>query len=556
MAIMYPERAPSSFTGAERAEQKVYERLQADLPDDVHVLHSLPYVESRKEGGRDGEIDFVIADPTRGLLVLEVKGGKEIGARSTGEWYSVSHSGAVHTIKDPYRQARRNLYAITREIRQAGLFGGADLPFPFGYAAVFPGVLFSGDRTPMHVRPALTVDTKGLQEIEDQIASIFRYWTGRRGGEGTRPDDLQAVVDEVLRPTFTSDRPLRAQVEVESALFTELTEQQAEVYEDLLRANRRALVRGGAGTGKTVLAERRATELAETGHNTLFLCFNRLLADHMKEKTKGLENLRVATFHELADVLASKSPWGTFPDDPDPSFWEEGSAELLFDIVDAENIRYDAIIVDEAQDFRSNWWLPVEAMAPEDGYLYIFCDPEQNVYGTDLSELETLPTTVPLKTNCRTTRHIRSFFDDLADLDDLRDAPNLSEGEEVETFSFSDRNEQIPTLERLVRRLKSKEGFSSSDIVLLSPYRLERSVLEDRLAGYYVKPYQLTEPPEDTLYHSTILGFKGMDAKAVILFDIAKDHVASRDPHVYVGCSRAKHLLFVLHEEGWAPGSG
>ena len=103
----------------------------------------------------------------------------------------------------------------------------------------------------------------------------------------------------------------------------------------------------------------------------------------------------------------------------------------------------------------------------------------------------------------------------------------------------------------MVRQLKQDIGLSSSEIVLLSPLTREKSVLPDRLAGYHVRPFSLDPPSEDTLYHSTILGYKGMDATAVVLFDVLEGHVASQDAHVYVGCSRAQNLLYLLHEDGW-----
>lgn len=118
--------------------------------------------------------------------------------------------------------------------------------------------------------------------------------------------------------------------------------------------------------------------------------------------------------------------------------------------------------------------------------------------------------------------------------------------------AFDERDEQIEMLEGVVRHLKQDAGLSSSEIVLLSPFTREKSVLGDRLASYHVEPFRLESPSEDTLYQSTILGFKGMDAPAVILFDVMADHVATQDAHVYVGCTRAQNVLWVMHEENWS----
>ena len=87
------------------SERVVYKRLSQDLPDHVQVFFSVPYVQSTEKGMRDGEIDFVILDPDQGLLVLEVKGGKEVGFDSNkGSWYTISRGGNTNWIKDPYNR--------------------------------------------------------------------------------------------------------------------------------------------------------------------------------------------------------------------------------------------------------------------------------------------------------------------------------------------------------------------------------------------------------------------------------------------------------------------
>jgi superfamily I DNA/RNA helicase len=543
-----PDHLPASTP---ESEQEACRRLSESLPDRIELFHSIPFVTETDHGARDGEIDLIVVDPEQGLLVLEVKGGKEITHDPDKGWFSVSRGGQRHRIKDPFQQARRNLYAVRQRAREEILAPRREeLPFTYGHGCVFPHAVVQSGPLPMHARPELCIDARALQSSESTIDRLFTYFRGKNGRE-EGDAWVEPLIERVLAPPFQAEESLRVRIQQEQAQFVELTEKQSELYSRLLQANRTALVHGVAGTGKTILAQRRATELAETGEETLYLCFNRLLADHLSKELASVPNLTVATFHELADVLSQKAPGVTFPDDPDQSFWDEGAADLLFDAIEATDTRYDAVIVDEAQDFRETWWMPVKELTRPDGYFYVFYDPEQNVYDTNLEPIETLPTRVPLTTNCRSTTRIREFEERLADLGGITDAEHLTDGEPVETRSFSERSEQPQMLEDIVRHLKQEEGLSSSEIVLLSPFTREKSVLGDRLAGYHIEPFRLEPPPEDTLYHSTILGFKGMDAPAVILFDVMADHVASQDAHVYVGCSRAQNLLYLLHENGW-----
>ncbi len=545
--------SPTSLADIEpRSEREACHALISGLADAACVLHSVPHVTQTDRGARDGEIDLVVVDPEQGLLVLEVKGGKEVGYDPDRGWYSTSHGGTTHSIKDPFTQARRNLYSVRDRIRKEEIFSRhEELPFTYGHGCIFPHAVADGDAVPMHVRPELCVDAPGLQEAKSAVGTVFGFWRGENGREEKVEGWSDAVLDRVLAPSFQAEESLRVRIEREQAQFVELTEEQTEVYGQILQANRQALVRGVAGTGKTILGQRRATELAESGEETLYLCFNRLLADHLAEDLSGVANLTVATFHELADVLSRRTRAVEFPENPDQTFWNEGAADLLLQAVEATDARYDALIVDEAQDFRETWWLPLRELIRKDGYFYVFYDPEQNVYNTNLKPIKALPTHVPLTTNCRTTSRIREFASGIAGLEDVSDAKHLAEGEPVETYAFEERDEQVETLGRIVRHLKQNIGLSSSEIVLLSPFRREKSVLGSRLAGYHIQPYSLESPSGDTLYHSTILGFKGMDATAVVLFDVMAGHVASQSSHVYVGCSRAANLLYVLHESQW-----
>jgi hypothetical protein len=68
---LYPRSAPRP-TGSQ-AEREVYEALRGALPPGWYALHSLRV---RTHDGWMGEGDFVLAEPHRGLLVLEVKGGR------------------------------------------------------------------------------------------------------------------------------------------------------------------------------------------------------------------------------------------------------------------------------------------------------------------------------------------------------------------------------------------------------------------------------------------------------------------------------------------------
>jgi superfamily I DNA/RNA helicase len=74
--------------------------------------------------------------------------------------------------------------------------------------------------------------------------------------------------------------------------------------------------------------------------------------------------------------------------------------------------RFDAVIVDEGQDFRPAWWTVVQRLLrdPARGHLWVFWDPHQNIFTgeANLAERLGLPN-YQLSANCRNSRPIANF---------------------------------------------------------------------------------------------------------------------------------------------------
>ena len=93
------------------AELLLSEKFE-QLPDDFTVFHSVKWF--AKSRGTIGEVDFLIAHPKYGVLVLEVKGGA-ISLERRGkesQWISTDHGGRAHDIHDPCQQSERNRWAL------------------------------------------------------------------------------------------------------------------------------------------------------------------------------------------------------------------------------------------------------------------------------------------------------------------------------------------------------------------------------------------------------------------------------------------------------------
>ncbi len=117
-------------------EREVALALKEQLDDSCTVLHSVPwlnYVGEQKKFLAQGEMDFIIIDPARGLILLEVKGYSVCFDPNTRNWYYENKTSRT-LAKDPFQQAANNLGVICKKIKNR--FQGK-IPFPFGFCVAF-----------------------------------------------------------------------------------------------------------------------------------------------------------------------------------------------------------------------------------------------------------------------------------------------------------------------------------------------------------------------------------------------------------------------------------
>ena len=63
------------------------------------------------------------------------------------------------------------------------------------------------------------------------------------------------------------------------------------------------------------------------------------------------------------------------------AFWDSEAPMLLLQAVEEKKLGpFDAVIVDEGQDFASSWWDVLEEMLAEDGRMLVFYDPSQRIF--------------------------------------------------------------------------------------------------------------------------------------------------------------------------------
>jgi hypothetical protein len=519
------------------AERKLYDEFQKQLPDDFDVFHSVAWqVRDPQAGVHDGEADFVLAHPDFGVIIVEVKGGRIRYDGETEQWFSNEYR-----IKDPFKQGRAGKYSLLEKLKELPYW--RDRWVTVGYAAAFPDVTVKRDLR-LDAPRELILDASDVVDLQNWSESALRYLQGRRPeDEPLGATGIKQLID-VLSPSWELRPLLSTSIRAEEEELTRLTEEQF-VMLDFLDRHRRAAIAGCAGSGKTTLAVEKARRLARHGFRVLLTCFNVNLAQFLGADRTLPSCLDVANFHKLAQGLARRAGV-SFSGPRGDRYFDTVLPELMMDAVDRLGTQYDAIIVDEGQDFHDNWWIPLQCLLhePDQGIFYVFFDDNQNLYRTAQSiPLELAP--FSLTRNCRNTRRIHEKVMRFYQSDQTPVAKGPL-GRPIQSVVYEDANGLKRALSRVLHQLTAEEEVPSEDIVILTPKGRSRSSLW-RLGP--VGNFSLTEQwggGSGEIFCSTVHSFKGLESPIVILAEIGSFGTRDLESILYVGCSRACNHLILL----------
>lgn len=562
MARMLPPNTPvTTHSGAER---DMFARIRDELSNDWTVLHSLGMtIHNRKPWA---EIDFVLVGPP-GVFCLEVKGG--LVEREGGVWYTTAQrgKGRREELKEPpFDQVGSASAALFKYLSDRIPKMSSAIT---GYAVATPDCSWR-IAGPDLDRALVYDDTDALTTFDvfmDRVASRWNERVGRgwnRQLELLRKQDKAAVID-ALRGDFSLVPSLRASLEGASEALVALTVEQAELFARLAR-NQRVIARGGAGTGKTLLAAAEARRLAQGGQRLLLTCFSRNLAAHLRLVLADCPTVTVRTLDSfMVETVNNSGRAREIPDADEKDLFDVFYPELAIEILLGSGWNpFDALIVDEGQDLLTESHLDVFDLAVkgglETGTWRWFFDPNQNIFegiaATAMARLlRTAAVDWPLTVNCRNTIPIAENVSMLSGVPLNESLP--TEGPEVGYVWYTDSASQRHELSTRVRKL-IHEGFTPDRIVILSHRQLEKSGAAYGLRGslpplFDVSRGHADDAPSGAIKFSTVASFKGLEADAIFLLDVDDLESQHALASVYVGTSRARvHLVVFIHERARA----
>lgn len=545
------------------------------LSEDYYVFHSVIINDIVNHKLVEREIDFVVFNQKKGILCIEAKNGKNIRYYDRAWHYSngdlMRHDGPYAQAASAKRALRNKMkYHPNNDVRKityrckmlhaAWFFGMSKIDFEEK----------NKQGLPEDALLELTLFNEDLDNPTDSIEKMFSINIPIDEESNIRTDitedEFKLISDAVFCPEFNLIPSPKAKSKMIEEQMNQLLYEQYRLL-DFLEDQNMAVINGAAGTGKTMIAVEKARRNSIDEEKVLFLCYNRLLCDHLNNTHKKTESKAYNRQFKNVDFMTisqlTKEKTGNFKD-------YDGLMNWLLECLDnPDEFGYKHVIVDEGQDFgmldksldsndaEMNCSIIdalQEVVLESGGTFFLFYDKYQMVQGGGKVEYK-LPDCITnsdcrltLHYNCRNTKEIAQ-----TSVTPLRDNKNRAIKPKVACTWF---DPVKPTMHLVGSENKEKKALNDildkyleekvEDVVILTPGAIEFCCIADELEkddedykGFYIYrhngvPYRVT----------TCIKFKGLEADAIVIVGLDKNSFEGFEGlEFYVGSSRAKQYL-------------
>ena len=392
------------------------ERLVFELFDDCLAEEWEIYIQPHLNGLRP---DFVLLNPTVGIGVFEIKDWNldamdyfieedsekrpVLKARKDGKAFSLQRENPFEKILI-YKQEIHNLYCPRLEQRG-------------GYAVITAGVVFpfaEDNRVKKLFSPVieyLGIDDwtsyypiSGLEAVNSKdIKSMFPEGL-RKSSNYMNPDLAKDLRNWLVEPDFAAAQ--RRPLEIDETQKSYITSRTAGGY-------RR--IKGPAGSGKSVVLAARAAQLSSEGKSVLVVSYNITLVHYLRDLavrwpkpgSSSMDDITWLNFHywckrvclEAGERSKYNDLWkDCLVNEEEALAGQSGKRakvkevlryrlpQLVKSILENDHHRdvplYDAILVDEGQDYLPEWWDTLRRACKNNGEMLLVADATQDVYGT------------------------------------------------------------------------------------------------------------------------------------------------------------------------------
>ena len=543
MARMIPPKPINPKTPS--GEKTVFKRFRDDDAfENWFIFHSYHLEEHERK--RESEADFIVFVPNKGIAVVEIKSHKKIKYKE-GLWLFGEQEKKE---QDPFLQAQEGMYAVKNILENHPSTPENIYKTPFVYLVIFPNTKFklsTSEYDSWRLCDADDLNKTSLSKfILQGLNKQIKHDKGRTSGSKFDRRTLE-ISTSLLRPNMISEIETHEErnERINKEIITLTAEQKNAIDTGVL--NQRILITGPAGTGKTLIATELAGHKSKEDSKVLFLCFNKLLAENLKNKYLD-QKFDIYNFHSFL----LKNSTLSVPSNPDENFYNNILINNSFDYVIEHDIVYDYLVVDEFQDLSSKdifIYLDRILMGGLTAGNWTFlADFEKQVLfkrGGDpyveLSEfLNQDPPQKPLRVNCRNTPQVVEMIEEFTRLEPYYETNREDVFIKSLVKPYDNINELTENVTQSINNLL--QDYENKDILLLTP-TLDGVINKLQDANIKTMPYNLDNIQKNSgPYYSTIKAFKGLEFNVVILVDFEKENfISDKDftDQLYTGLSRS-----------------
>ena len=541
MARLIPEEVAERNQGPwPDSEHATLNRLAVALSAEYSVFHGIHWARIDQANPVYGEIDFIVMNRHGRLLAIEQKDAPVTVVRNE----LVVHYRSQPKPKSVLTQVTRNLNGLRSTFERS--HPGRSLTVD--HLLYLPESHLGGE-LPAGVDTSRVVDASNASNLVSIIESLFESNPTPQGAYPADPLDIH----NFLSQRFGAMPHIGLLGERARSFSSRLSAGLATWASRLTLTPHRLHVKGTAGSGKTQLALQELQRAHRLGQPSLYVCFNRRLAEAMKENAPP--SAQVVTLHEMGKWFLEAA--GTSVDFQDPNVFDSMAAAVIQYAPLLQN-SFSSLVIDECQDFEDAWVQALLAMAGPDTRIFVLEDAAQKLYSREALQL---PDWAVLESpvNYRSPRAIVALINDL----ELTDTPvewgGAVLGEEPRVYEH-DSDNLLHALEQAVKDFLD-EGFKPEQMAVLTLRGLANSPLfalsaNSQVAGLRFKRVtgEFTEEgdavySEGELLLETVHRFKGQAADAVVLVgDIESLETEDQRHRAFVGLTRARLAVSVVSQ--------
>ena len=562
-------------------EKKVFELFRKQLPPKWEI-----YIQPHLNGLRP---DFVLLNPNSGIAVFEVKdwslsamryftredqwGHPSLWAEKDGKSFSIQKDNPISKVAR-YKKEIFELYCPRLQKGNGWAAITAGVIFPFAEVSEVTTLLspfIPSDSYPEY-RP---ISGKNELSSED-IQSIFPDG-GRASSSVMSENHAKDLRGWLVEPDFASTQ--RTPLVLDS--------KQRDIVESDPGKTGYRRIKGPAGSGKSIVLAARVARLASEGKTVLIATFNITLWHYLRDlivrdlaAPGHIKNIQFTHFHHWCKQVCYEVGWKeryhavwNGYDETKPETREKilnmDLPRLADEAIQQPNAQlFDAILIDEAQDYLPNWWKVLRKAHKPNGEVLFVADATQDIYATARAWTDDVMTgagfvgqprklEVSYRLPPKALSIVRSFADNLLPKDTV-DLPEPEQGS-LDLYPSSLRWVQcsresaadvcLNEVNSLMHKT-GKRGLANADITLLSSDKNSGLKIVRWLKGNWIETVHTFEQDDRRqkmafymgdarIKATTVHSFKGWESRLLIIYITEATDTKSL-ALIYTGLTRLK----------------